>query len=72
MKRLFDLQQWCLGRSKSLFKVAVGLMSLLAVTRMAYQVWRLLIDRNPNGAIDLRNVASNGSIYGSRENRLKK
>ncbi len=56
MKRLFDLQQWCLGRSESLFKVAVGLMSLLAVTRTAYQLWRLLIDRNPNGAIDLRNV----------------
>ncbi len=56
MKRLFGLQQWCLGRSESLFKVAVGFMSLLAVTRMAYQFWRLLIDRNPNGAIDLRNI----------------
>lgn len=29
-------------------------MSFLAVTRLAYQFWRLLIDRNPNGAIDLR------------------
>ena len=31
-------------------------MSFLAATRLAYQFWRLLIDRNPNGAIDLRIV----------------
>jgi hypothetical protein len=31
-------------------------MSFLAVTRLAYQFWRLLIDRSPNGAIDLRIV----------------
>lgn len=56
MKRLFDLQQWCLGRSQSLCRIAVVLMTLLAVTRLSYQFWRLLIDRNPNGAIDLRNI----------------
>ncbi len=31
-------------------------MSLLAVSRLAYQIWRLLFDRDRNGAIDLRFV----------------
>lgn len=31
-------------------------MSLLAVTRLAYQLWRLLLEKDWNGAIDLRIV----------------
>ncbi len=54
MKQISDINEWYLNRSKSLFKIAIVLMSFLAVSRLAYQFWRLLMDQNRNGAIDLR------------------
>ncbi len=55
-KQLSGIQNRYYARRGSLFKVAIGLMSFLAATRLAYQFWRLLVDRSPNGAVDLRIV----------------
>jgi hypothetical protein len=44
----------CYDRRENLLKAAIWFMSFLAVSRLAYQLWRLLFDQGPNGAIDLR------------------
>jgi hypothetical protein len=38
-------------------------MSILAVTRLAYQLWRLLLDHNRNGAIDLRIIYESVDLW---------
>ena len=53
-KQLSRIQDRYYNRRESLFKIAIGLMSVLAVLRLAYQFWRLLLDQKWNGAIDLR------------------
>src|SRR5262245_11227848 len=52
--RLSVIRKRCYDRRQTLLKAAIWFMSFLAVSRLAYQLWRLLIDQGPNGAIDLR------------------
>lgn len=52
--RLIRIQSLYRARRESLLKIVIWFMSFLAVPRIAYQLWRLLLDHDRNGAIDLR------------------
>ena len=51
---LFSAGKWAHRNRNGLFRGAVIFMAFLAVTRLAYQLWRLLMDTGSNGALDLR------------------
>jgi hypothetical protein len=51
---LLKVRDWCYSRRRSLFKFAISLISILAALRLGYEFWRLLLDKDMNGAIDLR------------------
>ncbi|HET7290099.1 MAG TPA: glycosyltransferase 87 family protein [Thermodesulfobacteriota bacterium] len=48
------IQNRCFERRETILKAAIWFMSFLAVSRLAYQLWRLLLNPGWNGAIDLR------------------
>jgi len=51
---LFSAGKWAHQNRNSLFRGVVIFMVLLAVPRLAYQLWRLLVDTGSNGALDLK------------------
>lgn len=51
---LVAAEKWALHNRKRLFRGALIFMAFLAVSRLAYQLWRLLLDTGSNGALDLR------------------
>lgn len=51
---LFSAGKWASRNRNGLFRGAVIFMVLLAVPRLTYQLWRLLVDTGSNGALDLK------------------
>lgn len=51
---LFSAGKWAHQNRNSLFRGVVIFMVLLAVPRLSYQLWRLLVDTGANGALDLK------------------
>lgn len=48
-----ELHAWSMPRHQTIFKIAVGLMTFLAILRLGYEFWRLVGMTSPEGAIDL-------------------
>lgn len=53
-KGLSEIGEWSRRNQHALFKWPLLFMAVLALPRLAYQLWRLLLDRGKNGALDLR------------------
>lgn len=51
---LVAAEKWAIHNRSRLFRGALIFMAFLAVSRLAYQLWRLLFDTGRNGALDLR------------------
>jgi len=61
--RLTVIQNSFYDRRETILKAAIWFMSFLAVSRLAYQLWRLLLDPDWNGAIDLRIMYESVSLW---------
>lgn len=61
--RLSVIQNRCYDRRETIIKAAIWFMSFLAVSRLAYQLWRLLLNPGWNGAIDLRIIYESVDLW---------
>lgn len=64
---LFSAGKWARRNQSGLFRGAVIFMAFLAVPRLAYQLWRLLIDTGGNGALDLKMLSDWTALWFGNE-----